>query len=236
MQSRKYVRSGGRGPGLESWAQSPGDAATAWRRGLYHRFAVGTPGKWRRRDREAQWPPEEGARGGCWACRCCLCRVSSIAPRRLCTPQAYAEEHDLDYEKLLSAGEYKERYRKDMIHWGVEKRLADPGYFARKVVAGASKPILIISDARRASDMVYFDQYPRSDAKVIKVRVRASDETRAERGWRFTPGVDDIDSECGLDNYEAFDFFISNDGDGVALARDIRFLAALLTKYAQQRK
>jgi phosphomevalonate kinase len=36
--------------------------------------------------------------------------------------KCYADEHGLDYEKLLSAGEYKEKYRLDMIKWSEEIR------------------------------------------------------------------------------------------------------------------
>lgn len=61
-------------------------------------------------------------------------RLSEVCEiRRLSAPlkKAYADEHGLDYEKLLTAGSYKELYREDMIKWGVERREADPGYFAR---------------------------------------------------------------------------------------------------------
>ena len=36
--------------------------------------------------------------------------------------KCYAETHGLDYELLLSAGEYKEKYRRDMIKWSEEIR------------------------------------------------------------------------------------------------------------------
>ena len=43
------------------------------------------------------------------------------------------QEHNLDYEELLSAGPYKEKHRLDMIRWGEERRNTDPGYFCRRV-------------------------------------------------------------------------------------------------------
>jgi hypothetical protein len=49
--------------------------------------------------------------------------------------QAFAEEHDLDFSELLTDGPYKEKYRGQMIKWGEERRDADPGFFARIVVA-----------------------------------------------------------------------------------------------------
>ena len=36
--------------------------------------------------------------------------------------KCYADTHGLDYDMLLSAGEYKEKYRLDMIKWSEEIR------------------------------------------------------------------------------------------------------------------
>lgn len=36
--------------------------------------------------------------------------------------ECYAKDHGLDFQKLLSSGEYKEKYRKDMITWSEEIR------------------------------------------------------------------------------------------------------------------
>ena len=53
--------------------------------------------------------------------------------------KAYAEEHDLDYAELLTASSYKEQHRARMITWGEERRNADAGFFARKVLSGGVK-------------------------------------------------------------------------------------------------
>jgi phosphomevalonate kinase len=129
--------------------------------------------------------------------------------------KAYADEHNLNFKELLSDGPYKEKYRKDMIAWGVARRTADPGYFPRLVLAQTRPmpPILIISDARRATDLAFFKDDPRW--KCLSVRVMATEETRAGRGWKFTPGVDDVDSETGLDGRADWDIVINNNqGDG----------------------
>ena len=148
---------------------------------------------------------------------------------RLSAPlkRVYAEEHGLDYAKLLSAGPYKERYRKDMIVWGVARRKADPGFFAREVVAGATAPVLIVSDARRPTDLAFFqelcgDGNGTADGAgggvagrrpaLLTVRVEASEATRAARGWVFTPGVDDVSSECGLDGRSDWGLVVPNEG------------------------
>jgi phosphomevalonate kinase len=36
--------------------------------------------------------------------------------------KCYAETHGLDYERLMSAADYKEKYRKDMIMWSEDIR------------------------------------------------------------------------------------------------------------------
>ncbi|XP_074422477.1 phosphomevalonate kinase isoform X3 [Larus michahellis] len=98
-----------------------------------------------------------------------------------------------------------------MIRWGEEKRRADPGFFCRTAVEGAAQPVWVVSDARRLSDVEWFRDV-HGDA-VQTVRVVASEETRKRRNWVFTAGVDDAESECGLDQGVAFDWVITNDGD-----------------------
>ncbi|NXO52704.1 PMVK kinase, partial [Aramus guarauna] len=130
------------------------------------------------------------------------------------------QEHGLDFQRLLDASAYKERYRQDMIRWGEEKRGADPGFFCRMAVEGAAQPV--VSDARRLSDVQWFrDIY--GDA-VQTVRVVATEETRKRRNWVFVAGVDDAESECGLDQGVAFDWVITNDGDRRSLDEQLETL------------
>ncbi|XP_047398370.1 phosphomevalonate kinase isoform X2 [Sciurus carolinensis] len=114
-------------------------------------------------------------------------------------------------QRLLDASTYKEAYRRDMIRWGEEKRQADPGFFCKKIVEGVSQPIWLVSDTRRVSDIQWFQEA--YGAAVQTVRVVASEQSRQQRGWVFTPGVDDAESECGLDNFGDFDWVIKNHGD-----------------------
>lgn len=140
---------------------------------------------------------------------CCVLRLSAPLKER------YAEEHGLDFQRLLDASAYKELYRQDMIRWGEEKRRADPGFFCRTVVEGVAQPVWVVSDTRRLSDVEWFrDVY--GDV-VQTVRVVASEETRKRRNWVFVAGVDDAESECGLDQGVAFDWVITNDGDELSL-------------------
>ncbi|XP_069074485.1 phosphomevalonate kinase isoform X3 [Pleurodeles waltl] len=102
-----------------------------------------------------------------------------------------------------------------MIRWGEEKRNEDPGFFCRIIVDGASQPIWIVSDTRRRSDVDWFRS---SYGELTQtVRVQASEATRRLRGWAFTPGIDDAESECGLDHGMSFDWTITNDGDSEVL-------------------
>lgn len=134
----------------------------------------------------------------------------------------YAEEHSLDFQRLLDTTLYKEAHRRDMILWGERKRQADPGFFCRKVVEGVSQLIWLVSDARRVSDVQWFRE---AYGPVMQtVRVVASEPSRQQRGWVFTPGVDDVESECGLDNFGDFDWVIENHGDKQRLQEQLENL------------
>ncbi|XP_054035136.1 phosphomevalonate kinase [Dryobates pubescens] len=140
---------------------------------------------------------------------CTILRLS--APLK----EQYAKEHGLDFQRLLDASPYKEQHRQDMIRWGEERRSADPGVFCRAAVEGAAQPVWVVSDVRRPSDVEWFREA--YGAAVQTVRVVASEETRKRRNWVFVAGVDDAESECGLDQGVAFDWVITNDGDEGAL-------------------
>ena len=75
-----------------------------------------------------------------------------------------------------------------MIRWGEEKRQKDPGFFCRLATSGSgcSKPVWIVSDARRETDLQYFrDSY----GHITKfVRVVADQDVRKQRGFIFQKG------------------------------------------------
>jgi len=56
------------------------------------------------------------------------------------------------------------------------------------------------------------------------VRVQADESVRAQRGWLFTPGVDDAESECGLDSVDSWDYVINNNSTLQDIKADINFL------------
>ncbi|XP_055258487.1 phosphomevalonate kinase isoform X1 [Moschus berezovskii] len=143
--------------------------------------------------------------------------------------EQYAQERGLDFQRLLDASTYKEAYRRDMILWGEEKRQADPGFFCRKIVEGVCQPVWLVSDTRRVSDIQWFQEA--YGAVTQTVRVVATEESRQQRGWVFTPGVDDAESECGLDNFGTFDWVIENHGDAQRLEEQLEHL--ILHSYSE---
>ncbi|XP_063930717.1 phosphomevalonate kinase-like isoform X2 [Zophobas morio] len=108
----------------------------------------------------------------------------------------YAKNHNLDFQELLSDGPYKENYRADMIRWSDKIREKEPGYFCKAACDEADlAPVWIVSDIRRKTDVQWFKN------------------TRKNRGWIFTEGVDDVDSECNLDDFSDWDLQIKNSNE-----------------------
>nr|CAD7257678.1 unnamed protein product [Timema shepardi] len=126
----------------------------------------------------------------------------------------WSKMHNLDFEALQGTSEYKEKYRKAMIEWGENIRREDYGYFCRAAIDmfhAIEKPVWIVSDIRRKSDLQWFRE---NFSNVVKcMRITSSDNIRTQRGWVFTPGVDDVESECGLDDVTDWDWLIYNNGD-----------------------
>jgi len=131
----------------------------------------------------------------------------------------FAQMHNLDYTRLLDASEYKERYRRDMIVWSDALRDKDPGYFCRRgiqmVPDADRKPLWIAADIRNKTDLVFFRQLCEESGGAVmwKVRVVATEVTRGRRGWVYTQGVDDVASECDLDDVTDWDHVVTNNGD-----------------------
>ena len=123
----------------------------------------------------------------------------------------YATLHNLDYEELLTDSPYKDKYRKEMIALGESRRNEDPSYYCHLATQHATADIWIIVDNRRETDIKYFKtNYPQ---KCLVIRVTADESVRINRGWSYKTGVDDVVSECGLDEYP-HDIVIVNDGSG----------------------
>ncbi|XP_053744166.1 phosphomevalonate kinase [Synchiropus splendidus] len=157
---------------------------------------------------------------------CCVLRLSGPLKHQ------YAQDHGLDLEQLLGPGLYKEQYRADMIRWGEARRQQDPGFFCCLATRAARQPVWVVSDARRLSDLQWF--WARYPLQTKCVRVQSSECTRAKRGWSFTAGVDDAESECGLDSGVDFDWIISNEGDASSLEQQLQPILTLVQEVLRQ--
>ncbi|CAK1542098.1 unnamed protein product [Leptosia nina] len=132
----------------------------------------------------------------------------------------WAKEMNLNLNELLGDSQYKENYRLQMIEWSDKMRKQDYGCFCRIACENAKdKPIWIVSDIRRKTDVRWFKETYGNHIRTI--RLIADEETRIERGYQFKPGVDDVASECDLDDYEEWDLIINNGKDGEPLEKQI---------------
>lgn len=66
-----------------------------------------------------------------------------------------------------------------------------------------------MSDIRRKTDIKFFSD---EGYNIKTVRINVSEEVRQTRGWKFESGVDDVQSECDLDDFGQWDLVINNDG------------------------
>lgn len=122
----------------------------------------------------------------------------------------WAKEKNLNLTQLLSDGPYKEKYRKEMITWSDERRALDYGIFCREASQNISNSTVIVSDVRRKTDIKWFREEFADKIKLI--RIKCDDSVRQDRGWKFQEGVDDIQSECDLDDWSEWDLIIDNEG------------------------
>uniref|UniRef100_A0A0M3I3F7 Phosphomevalonate kinase n=1 Tax=Ascaris lumbricoides TaxID=6252 RepID=A0A0M3I3F7_ASCLU len=123
--------------------------------------------------------------------------------------EEYAMLNNLDAELLKSDATYKEIYRQKMVEWGENIRRKDPTYFCRAAIKNVDAvDVILISDCRRASDIDYFKN--RFGNNLRLVRINSDVEVRKSRGWLFTSGVDDAETECALDCYDSWHFELDN--------------------------
>ncbi|KAM3965608.1 LOW QUALITY PROTEIN: phosphomevalonate kinase [Aphomia sociella] len=134
----------------------------------------------------------------------------------------------MDLNELLSDNEYKEQHRLDMIKWSEQMRDKDYGCFCKQACSNAQdRPVWIVSDIRRKTDIRWFKE---NYANLIKtIRIYADEETRKVRGFLFQSGVDDMASECDLDDYTKWDLEINNGEGRQPLTEQLDSIMALLS-------
>lgn len=97
-----------------------------------------------------------------------------------------------------------------MIEWSDEVRAKDYGFFCREASKDLKKEIVVVSDIRRQNDIQWFrDTF---ENKIKLIRIQCDDQIRIERGWKFEDGIDNIQSECDLDDFDEWNLVIENDG------------------------
>jgi len=140
--------------------------------------------------------------------------------RRISEPlkREYARIHQLDFDELLTTSAYKEVHRVQMVEWGERIRQEDPEYFCRLAMDKCPSTVCIVSDCRRPTDLLYF---ARHYSRLLSVRIECCQRVRESRGFVFTPGVDDADTECALDAHDRWDFVLRNDGDATTLTDEL---------------
>lgn len=137
-----------------------------------------------------------------------------------------AARHGLDLGRLMCDAAYKEQYRELLISHATSMRAADEDYWVRSAYATADRAApsdIIVSDWRFPNEAQWLRN---AGARVVTIRVMASDEARIARGW-VPSAVDSDPSECLLDG-SAFDYVIENNGDMGSLEREVGRIAAML--------
>jgi len=143
---------------------------------------------------------------------------------------AYASEHHLDYEQLMSDGEYKELHRAAMVDWSERMRANDADYFCRLAappLPPSDQPtptVLIIADCRRPTDLAYFARHF-STSHIFRLRIHATDVVRRARGFVYTVGIDDCATECALDDYTDWHMTFENNS-----STDCMFISTIMSQ------
>lgn len=100
-----------------------------------------------------------------------------------------------------------------MVLWSESIRESDPDIFLRLAIEQTKadlEPVWILTDARRPTDLRFFQAERFAKCKIFRVKIRTTIETRTARGWIFTAGIDDKTTECGLDEHNDWDLIIDN--------------------------
>lgn len=129
--------------------------------------------------------------------------------------RAYKEEHRQALTEFFSL--YLQQFdsaqeRVNHICSGVVQSVRDSGGDQNGTEGIAC---VCVSDVRAPAEMAWFEEKdPPHVSNVFRVRVEASDETRARHGWTYEAGKDDDPTETGLDAYSNWDMVFNNDEDG----------------------
>lgn len=136
--------------------------------------------------------------------------------------EEFCRDHGLDLPRMLTDRDYKELHRPGLIAHAMEKRRHDADHWvaaAYAEFADLADGIVVVTDYRFANERRYLEQ---RGLRVVHIAVAASDETRRQRGWRYTEGVDDAESETNAPGLiDDATFIVENNGDRTQLLENM---------------
>ena len=110
--------------------------------------------------------------------------------------------HEITNIKQLADNDdpIKKKYRPELIRIGQERRAVNVDHWCEVTLEDglySGKDVVIIPDIRFPNELKFFRK--QEDIDTFAIRVSATPEARAARGYEFTQGVDNDVSEVSLD-------------------------------------
>jgi phosphomevalonate kinase len=109
----------------------------------------------------------------------------------------YAAQANVDLHRLLTDDAFKEVHRPHLIALGARERQHDPLFWARLLLENYRDKhhhrFVVVCDLRFSDEREFFHR------TAVFVKVTATTETRAQRGWTYNEAVDTDASEVELD-------------------------------------
>lgn len=112
-------------------------------------------------------------------------------------------EHGLDYGRMVDDRAYKERYRHLLVSEFRKSNERAPREYDERVVQlilADNGPRLVLVDVRLRAQVEFYRRALLDHVACRLVRVFASESVRVRRGFEFTAGVDDEQTETDLDD------------------------------------
>lgn len=141
--------------------------------------------------------------------------------------QLYCEKFGADLKRMLRNREYKESHRNNLIKFAQNLQQSNPLILSEFVfekiqnMTSSNVDIVFISDFRRKTEQLVFEQRF-GQKNVITLRINASDNVRAARGWRYDHIKDTRYTECELDDKMDWNLVFNNDGSPQNVTRWIQ--------------
>lgn len=129
----------------------------------------------------------------------------------------YGELKNLSFEEIEKN---KPQYRPDLIELGNKRRLEDPDYWLKKVIAQPGN--VIVPDIRLKHELEIF-----KNSNAITIRVESDRDNRAKRGILIKE--DDL-TETDLDDISDWDYVIYNNSTYEDLVNEVQKITDIIKK------